>query len=396
MSVVAAALALEASPFACCAIEPPRALAGREADAPCLSIIVPTFNESGNIEELLSRISCSLDGVQWEVLVVDDDSPDGTAALVEELGQHDPRVRCLKRVGRRGLSSACLDGMALARGRFFAVIDADLQHDEALLPAMLRVIGAGGHDVVVGSRYLDNGSIPSWSRRRRILSRGATWLTRALLDVGLTDPMSGFFMLRREVVTRAAGRLTDSGFKLLLDLVASSPASLRMTELPYRFSPRRHGESKLDSRVLWAFLILLLRQLVTRSFGGFARFGAIGTSGVLVHLAVLEGAQSLLACSFPLAQTLAVLVSMTSNFTLNNRLTFAAVRLRGKAFIAGLCRFGVLCAVGAVVNVAVADALMHSTGMRLFAAAAGIIAGAACNYVSTSVLVWRRSQETHR
>jgi dolichol-phosphate mannosyltransferase len=358
--------------------------------AACLSVIVPTFNESGSIEELLRRIACCLEGVHWEILVVDDNSPDGTATLVQQLSQHDPRIHCLKRVGSRGLSSACLDGMALATGRYLAVIDADLQHDETLLPAMLHVMMAGSHDVVIGSRYLDGGSIASWSRCRRVMSSAATWLTCALLDVALSDPMSGFFMIRREVVTLAAGRLSDSGFKLLLDLVVSSPEPLRTAELPYRFSPRLHGSSKLDWRVLWTFAMLLMRQLRGRSFGGFARFSVIGASGVVVHFAVLDCAQSLLACSFALAQTLAVLVSMTSNFVLNNRLTFPSARLRGKAFFTGLSRFGLLCAIGAIVNVAVADAMAHESSMRLCAAAAGIVAGALCNYTTTSVLVWRR------
>jgi dolichol-phosphate mannosyltransferase len=391
MSAGTTALALETPAIGSSATGPRLAGARRDAGAACLSVIVPTFNESGSIEELLRRIACCLEGADWEILVVDDNSPDGTAALVQLLGQHDPRIQCLKRVGRRGLSSACLDGMALATGRYFAVIDADLQHDETLLPAMLRVMTAGLHDVVVGSRYLDGGSIPSWSRGRRAMSSAATWLTCALLDVGLSDPMSGFFMIRREVVTRAQGRLTDSGFKLLLDLVASSPAPLRTAELPYRFSPRLHGSSKLDWRVLWAFAMLLVRQLRARWLGGFARFSVIGASGVLVHFAVLDCAQSLLACSFALAQTVAVLVSLTSNFALNNRLTFASTRLRGKAFFTGLSRFGLLCAFGAVINVAVADAVAHVSGMRLCAAAAGILAGALCNYTATSLLVWRRA-----
>jgi dolichol-phosphate mannosyltransferase len=390
VSTAAAALALETSAIGASATSPPLAAERRDAGAACLSVIVPTFNESGSIEELLRRIECCLEGVHWEILVVDDNSPDGTATLVQLLGQHDQRIHCLKRVGRRGLSSACLEGMALATGRYLAVIDADLQHDETLLPAMLRVMMSENHDVVVGSRYLDGGSIASWSCGRRVMSSAATWLTCALLDVGLTDPMSGFFMLRREVLTRAAGSLTDSGFKVLLDLVASSPAPLRTMELPYRFSPRRHGSSKLDGRVLWAFALLLMRQLWGRSFGGFVRFCVIGASGVLVHFAVLDCAQSLLACSFALSQTLAVLVSMTGNFALNNMLTFASTRLRGKAFFTGLCRFGLLCAFGAVVNVTVADAMMHTSGMRLCAAAGGILAGALCNYTATSVLVWRR------
>ena len=363
---------------------------GDPCDSASLSIIIPTFNEAGNIVELLERIAKCLHSADWEVIVVDDDSADGTAEIVTRLSCDDPRVRCLKRVGRRGLSSACLEGMSLSTKRFLAVIDADLQHDEQLLPAMLRVLAEGRLDLVVGSRYLHRGSVAAWSRRRRWLSRGATAMTRRLLAVGLTDPMSGFFMIRRQVVTQVATQLSNSGFKLLLDLVTCSPQPLRLVELPYTFSPRRHGQSKLDANVLWSFLGLLLRGILRRSCGRFCRFCLIGTSGVFVHFAVFEAAQTLLALSFPAAQTAGVLVSLVSNFVLNNRLTFDASRLRGTAFFTGLSRFAVLCSIGAIVNVAVADAVVALSGWRLIAAGAGILAGAICNYATTSALVWHR------
>ncbi len=355
-----------------------------------LSVVIPTFNEAGNIAELLQRIAACLADVDWTVIVVDDDSPDGTAEVVRRAGAVDPRIRCLKRIGRRGLSSACLEGMAMARGRFLAVIDADLQHDERLLPRMFELLATGDFDLIVGSRYMDNGTVGSWRRSRRWLSRAATQLTRSLLAIRLTDPMSGFFMIRREAVARAAPRLSDSGFKLLLDLVASSPAPLRAVELPYAFSARVHGLSKLDAGVMRSFIGLLLRQCARRSCGRFGRFCLIGTSGIGVHLLVLEIGVTTLHVAFPAAQTVAVLVSMASNYTLNNRFTFDAGRLHGIAFLNGLSRFAMLCALGAVLNVAVADAAMRLGGLRLPAAALGILAGALCNYVLSGVFVWRR------
>ncbi len=355
-----------------------------------LSIVIPTFNEAGNIAELLRRIAACLVDVDWTAIVVDDDSPDGTAEVVRRIGAIDPRIRCLQRIGRRGLSSACLEGMAMARGRFLAVIDADLQHDARLLPRMLQLLAAGNLDLVVGSRYMDNGTVGSWRRSRRWLSRAATRVARALLAIRLTDPMSGFFMIRREAVARAAPRLSDSGFKLLLDLVASSPSPLRAVELPYAFAPRAHGLSKLDAGVMWSFIGLLLRQCLRRACERFGRFCLIGTSGIGVHLLVLEIGVATWHLAFPAAQTLAVLVSMTSNYALNNRFTFDANRLRGVAFLNGLSRFAALCALGAVLNVAVADVAMRLVGLRLPAAALGILAGALCNYALSSVFVWRR------
>lgn len=355
-----------------------------------LSIVIPTFNEVDNIEELLRRIAACLAGVAWDVIVVDDDSPDGTADLVGRLGQADDRIRCLKRIGRRGLSSACLEGMAMSNGQFFAVIDADLQHDERLLPAMLRVLLAGRIDLVVGSRYLSENGMGTWTRSRRWLSRAATATTRFLLTVSLTDPMSGFFMLRREVIGRVADRLSSSGFKLLLDVVASSPKALRIAELPYVFSPRIRGTSKLDAAVIWSFLRLLVHQVLRRSCGRFCHFCCIGTSGVFVHFAVLAIGQGAMMLSFPVAQTTAVLVSLVSNFALNNRLTFGSSRLRGKGFVTGLSRFAVLCALGALVNVVVADSIFRLSGWRPVAVTTGILAGAVINYCTTSLLVWRR------
>ena len=354
-----------------------------------LSIIVPTFNEAGNIGELIRRVENCLAGIRWEMLVVDDDSADGTADLVENIGRADERIRCLRRFGRRGLSSACMEGMALARGRYHAVMDADLQHDESLLPAMLQSIAAGHVDLVVGSRYVDGGCVASWHPLRHAMSRAATIATRLLLRVELSDPMSGFFMIRREAALCLHSRCSGHGFKLLLDIVASAKVPLRVIELPYRFSTRTSGKSKLGGGVVWSFVGLLARHLANRVPQRFVKFCIIGGSGVLVHLAVLWSAQRWLQASFPAAQTGAVLVSMASNFSLNNRLSFGDRSLRGSRFLTGMSRFAALCAVGPVVNVVVADALHQAGWHRMVSAITGILAAAACNYVTVSRFVWR-------
>ena len=355
-----------------------------------LSIVVPTFNEAGNIGELIRRVDACLADIRWEMLVVDDDSADGTADIVEELGRRDDRIRCLRRVGRRGLSSACMEGMALAGGAYYAIIDADLQHDERLLPAMLRSIATGNVDLVVGSRYVDGGCVGSWNPIRLALSRGATLVTYLLLRVDLSDPMSGFFMIRPEAVRPLAARYSDKGFKLLLDIVASSAVPLRVVELPYSFAVRTSGESKLGVGVVWCFIALLARHLALRIPRRFLKFCMIGGSGLMVHIAVLWSTQRWLQASFPAAQTSAVLVSIASNFWLNNRLAFGDLRLRGSRFLAGMSRFAALCAFGAVVNVMLSETL-HSAGVgRMPSVIAGIMAAAACNYLTVSRLVWRQ------
>jgi dolichol-phosphate mannosyltransferase len=226
-----------------------------------LSIIAPTFNEAGNVEPLVVRLEAVLRGIAWEILFVDDDSPDGTSDRVLAVGQRMPNVRCLKRVGRRGLASACIEGFAATSAPFIAVMDADLQHDEALLPRMLEILRGGEAELVVASRYAPGGGVGEHSLLRRLISLGGNWVARAVLGVPLSDPMSGFFMLRRELLARSkVGRVSGRGFKILLDLVASTRPPAKLKELPFTFRPRNAGESKFNTAIGWEFLRAVLKQ----------------------------------------------------------------------------------------------------------------------------------------
>src|SRR5262249_19627660 len=200
-----------------------------------LSIIVPTFNERENVAELVRRLDKCLTRCSWEVIFVDDDSPDGTSNSVLEIAQRDCRVRCLQRIGRRGLSSACIEGMSASSAPYLAVIDGDLQHDETLLVPMLDVLKNGQVDIVVGSRYVSGGAFGAWDRSRANMSRAATRISRVIVRAELKDPMSGFFMIRRDVFAETVRNLSVIGFKILLDIFASSPRPLRFKELPYQF-----------------------------------------------------------------------------------------------------------------------------------------------------------------
>ena len=210
--------------------------------APELALILPTFNEAANLPELIARHERALDGVDWEILVVDDNSPDGTGALARRLGEHDRRIRCIRRVGRRGLAGACIEGMLATQAACVAVMDADLQHDETLLMAMLKKLREGATDLVVASRYVGDGAAQAgFSANRARASQWSTALARRLLKVDLTDPMSGFFMIRRELVDAMAPRLSTQGFKILLDIAATGRGKLRIAELPFTFGARLHG-----------------------------------------------------------------------------------------------------------------------------------------------------------
>ena len=355
-----------------------------------LAVVIPTFAEIDNIEPLLARLECALDGVAWEAVFVDDDLPDGTAAFIRRLAQTDLRIRCVHRIGRRGLSTAVIEGMLATSAPYLAVIDADMQHDEMLLPRMLAMLKAEALDVVIASRYAASGGTGEWDRRRAALSGMATKLSRLIVSAELTDPMSGFFMITRPAFELTVRRLSGQGFKILLDLFASSPAPFRFAELPYTFAERRHGESKFDANAGWEYLVLLLDKLT----GGivpirFLLFSAVGAIGLAVHLAVLRAA--LVGFDFAIAQAIATVAAMTGNFTLNNIVTYRDKRLRGSRFVTGLLSFYAVCAFGGLANIGIANAVFGGNYSWWVAGLAGAAAGAVWNYAVSSVVTWRRA-----
>ena len=355
-----------------------------------LSVVAPTFNESKNVLRLIESLEACLGGLAWEIIFVDDNSPDLTAALLREIARTRPHVRCLQRFGRRGLSSAVIEGIASSSAPYVAVIDADMQHDETLLARMLQVISDGDLDLVVGSRYVSGGGISEWSASRRAMSKFATKLSHMVMQFDLTDPMSGFFMVRREAFLAAAPHLSGAGYKILLDFVASSPKPLRHAELPYEFRPRLHGESKLDALVLFEYLFLLLEKTIGRYVPiRFLMFCLVGGSGVLVHLATLLPAKEFM--SFAVAQAVAAIVSMTSNFVLNNFLTYRDVRLRGRRLVAGLFSFYAVCSIGFLANVSFAQLLYERGQAWWVAGTAGVLIGCVWNFGASSIFTWKRA-----
>ncbi|MDE2304465.1 MAG: glycosyltransferase family 2 protein [Gammaproteobacteria bacterium] len=357
-----------------------------------LTVIVPTFNERANVHVLIERLRTTLGDLLWEVIFVDDASPDGTAERVRELATADRRIRCIQRFGRRGLSSACIEGMLASAAPYLAVIDADLQHDESLLPAMLEELRGGAAQIVVGSRYVEGGGIGEWDAGRARLSRIGVRLSRVLVPAELKDPMSGFFMMHRSVFERSRHRLSAIGFKLLADVFASHPEPLRFKELPYRFRPRFAGESKLDSATAWDYAMLLLDKLVGHVVPvRFVAFSIVGAFGVAVHFAVLAPLLRLAHVRFMEAQAIAALCAMTFNFALNNILTYRDARLRGWRWLRGWALFVLACSVGGVMNVAVASFIFKSYGTWVLGALGGIVVGSMWNYAVTKFFTWGRS-----
>jgi dolichol-phosphate mannosyltransferase len=354
-----------------------------------LTVVVPTFNERDNVEILVARLDAALGGIEWEVVFVDDDSPDGTADSVRALARNDPRVRCLQRIGRRGLATAVIVGMLASSAPYLGVIDADLQHNETVLPQMLASIKAEELDIVIGSRHVAGGSIGDWDRRRATISNVAARLARLVVAADLTDPMSGFFMMARPAFERSVRRLSGQGFKILLDLFASTPVAFRFREVPYVFGQRQHGESKLDSFVVWEYLMLLTDKLVGRFVPSrFIFFAVIGGLGVVVHFTTLYLSLKLVA--FPVAQAIATFVAMTSNFVLNNILTYRDRRLGGWRFFTGLLSFYAVCSLGAVANVGIASAAFAEHYTWWASGLAGVAVGVVWNYAVSSVFTWRQ------
>ena len=357
---------------------------------PELTVVVPTFNEHDNVVPLIDLLSAALTGLAWEVIFVDDDSPDGTAAAVRDAAQRDPHVRCIQRIGRRGLAGACIEGILASAAPVVAVMDADLQHDETILPQMLQVLRAENCDLVVGSRYVEGGGVGDWAAHRQKASSLATRLARLVTKTDIADPMSGFFMLRRMVFERVMRGLSTQGFKILLDILATSATPLRIKEVPFQFRQRVAGESKLDTMVAWEFAMLLADKLIGHIVPvRFALFALIGGLGVFVHMGTLATGLKLFALPFLTAQTIAVIVAMTVNFFLNNLFTYADRRLKGWRMVRGLVSFYVICSLGAVANIGIASYLFAEQQVWWLAGVAGIFVGSVWNYAVSSVFTWK-------
>lgn len=358
--------------------------------APLLTVVVPTRNEARNVPILAERLRIALQGLEWEVVFVDDDSPDGTAAIAKTIGDTDARVRCIQRIGRRGLAGACIEGALSSQARFVAVMDGDLQHDETLLRPMLKKLIDAEADVVVGSRFVPGAHADGLSNWRYTTSRVGAALSTWITGVKISDPMSGFFMIERKEFDKIAPTLSTQGFKLLLDILISTRGRLKLHEIPFGFRDRLWGHSKLDLCNLFDFLGLLLHRatnhVVPLRFLGFA---LVGLSGMAVQLAIL-GLGLGVGLGFSESVGSGTLAAMTSNFLLNNALTYKDSRLRGAAAVKGLFGFYAVCFVGAVSNIGVASWLYAGHSVWWVAGMAGATVAAVWNYTISSAVVWGR------
>jgi dolichol-phosphate mannosyltransferase len=371
---------------------PPHPAPSSLRPAPILTVVIPTFNEAANVPIIIERVAAALARDDWEIIFVDDDSPDSTSAVAKGLGELDGRVRCIRRVGRRGLAGACIEGALSSQARYVAVMDADLQHDERLLPRMLSLLDQNQADLVIASRYMAGGATAGLSSSRRSISRVATRWAQKLMGITVQDPMSGFFMVRRDLLDAVAPQLSNEGFKILFDiLVASRPGQLEIVELPYAFLPRLHGASKFDARNAIEFFALVMSKLSRKKVPPqFFSFLLVGGAGVGVQLACL-GVGLSVGLGFLAAQIVATLAAMTSNFFLNNALTYRDRRVTGRYLLPALLSFYAVCSVGALSNVGTSSWLYAQYPVWWLAGLTGSVIAALWNFVGSSKFVWGRA-----
>lgn len=355
-----------------------------------VAVVVPTLNEVANVEKLVEKLSIVLAGRGWEVIFVDDNSADGTSDLVRHIGRTSRHVRIVQRVGRRGLSSAVIEGMLATAAPIIAVMDGDLQHSEDALPQMIDAIAAGKAEIAIGTRYVEGGGVGDWSQRRVRMSRLATRAGQLALGTDVSDPMSGFFAVRRDAFERALPRLSAIGFKILIDILASSPTTLTVAEIPYQFRNREAGESKIGARVIAEYAELIADKTIGRIVPvRLLKFLMVGGLGVFIHLAVLR---ALLGAghAFLSAQAGAVIVAIAFNFFLNNSFTYADRKLKGWAMLGGLASFYAISALGAVANIGIGTWMAGHDERWWVAGVAGVLVGAIWNFAMSSAVTWRK------
>lgn len=363
-----------------------------------LSLVLPTYNEALNLPELLPGIRKSLLHVPHEIIVVDDDSPDHTWKMAQEIAAQLGDVHVIRRIGRRGLSSAVIEGFLAAKGDVFAVMDADGQHDTSLLHKLYDAVKASG-GIAIGSRYVSGGSVGEWDERRYMLSRIATKMALKLCAVKARDPMSGFFAIDRKAFEEVLPRLNPKGFKILLDLLVHVPAATHVTELPFTFAMRQHGESKLSRRVQLEFLEYLYDVSLGRWIPlTFVKYCIVGGLGVGVHLsaylalsAILSHGVPLTFMGFSLALLGAIETAIIFNFWLNNLWTFAHAKLQGLGMVKGFLKYNLACVFGALANYAVSTYLYsHGLG-EIVSVIIGACAGIVWNYTMSRMFAWKNA-----
>ena len=359
-----------------------------------ISIILPTLNEVDNISSIIKKIINLSGNFLIEIIVVDDASTDGTTSLVKKLSQEDNRIRLINRYGRNGLSSAIKEGTLSASGDVIAVMDTDGQHQVESLYEAIEELLVTDKDLIIGSRFLNSSLISGLSDKRKKGSLVANSLAKFSLSreySKLTDIMSRFIAFKSQTVLKLVERIDVNGFKFLYELLSVSKGTLDCNEIPLNFMPRKFGESKLDIAIVWDFLVSLIHSLSKRLIPRKAiSFAFVGITGVLVQFLISYSFMWLLGFSFQNVLPIAVVSAATSNYLVNNWLTFRVNRLRNKALFVGLLKFLLVSSLPIIANVGLASSFYKLISPNtFFSQLAGIIVVFIWNYAASSKLVWK-------
>ena len=361
-----------------------------------ISIVIPTFNEVENIIPLLKNLTALVKDFEYEIIIVDDDSPDGTSDEVNKYMNFNRRIKLITRIGRSGLSSAIKEGLIFAQGKYLLVLDGDGQHHPSFILNMVEEIRKNNSDIVIGSRFLNSSKLEGLSNKRSLGSKIANKMARISLHrnyAKLTDYLSGCFCLKREITKTFIKKIEINGFKFLYELLSLSQGKLVVNEVPLIFKERRFGNSKLDVAIVWDFLISIIHNLTLRLLPRRAiSFGLVGISGIFVQLFITSLLVKLFFIDFYQALPIAVISAATSNFLVNNQVTFRSDRLQNSALFIGLLKFLIVASLPVVANVGITTAFYKYISADTFIAQiAGIGIVYAWNYLASSSFVWKKS-----
>ena len=359
---------------------------------PGLSIVIPTYNEKDNISKILEKLKEALKGITHEIIFVDDNSPDETSREIKFFMRRSSNIRLVHRIGRRGLSGAVIEGFFAANSELVAVMDCDLQHDETKLSDMLDLFSKSTSlDIVIASRFSEEGEISdiAFSKIRKLGSKITTFLVRKLLNINSSDPLSGFFMAKKGTFLRSTDKLQTQGFKILADFLATEGKNIEIKEIGYKFKNRIAGESKMSFLTALELIGLVFSQVFQgRVSIRFILFCMVGLSGIFVQL-LITGACMFFINQFPTAQTLGIIAAMTSNYFLNNSITFKERKLKSFELMRGLFSFYLICSLGAFTNVAIASYIFDFSSNWLISSFIGAVFGAVWNFTLTSIFTWK-------
>ena len=359
---------------------------------PTLSIVIPTYNEKDNVIIILEELKKVLKSISHEIIFVDDNSPDGTSAVVKDCMKKSSKIRLIHRIGRKGLAGAVIEGIFSANADIVAVMDCDLQHDETKLLDMINLFSKNNSlDLVIGSRFTETGEISekAFSKIRKLGSKATTLIIKKVLNITSTDPLSGFFMVKKESFLKSSENLQTQGFKVLADFLATSGKNIEIKEIGYRFKNRLAGESKMSFLTILELIGLVLSQILKgRVSIRFILFCMVGLSGIFVQL-LITGLVMLLINQFPTSQTFGIIAAMTSNYFLNNIITFQERKLKSLDLIRGLFSFYLICSLGAFTNIAIATYIFSFSSNWLISSFIGACFGAVWNFTLSSIFTWK-------